>query len=89
MNKQSERDEVLKNGLIGTYAGTRISGKSYDPDGKEIEEVHEADCYCCRKDLFNPQPETQTVSVEEEFNFQALKEYWGLHVTCTLCNLPT
>ena len=46
------KDKVLKNGLIGKFNGYHIHGKSYDKNGKEIKEVHEKDCYCCRKDLF-------------------------------------
>lgn len=44
--------EVLKNGYAGQLGGYRIHGKSYDVDGNQIEEVHEEDCFCCRKNLF-------------------------------------
>ena len=49
-----QREVNLKNGLIGTLNGYRVNGKSYDPEGNEIDEVHEKDCFCCRKTLFLP-----------------------------------
>lgn len=52
MNKESDGDFILKNGVVGKFAGYRVNGKSYDTDGNEVEEIHEEDCYCCRKDLF-------------------------------------
>ena len=45
-------EKVMKNGFIGKLNGYRIHGKSYDVDGNEIDEIHEKDCFCCRKDLF-------------------------------------
>ena len=44
----------IKNGLVGQYAGFRINGKTYDADDNEVEEEHEADCVCCRKNLLTP-----------------------------------
>lgn len=41
----------MKKGLMGKFAGYRIRGKSYNPEGNLIEEKHEADCFCCRKNL--------------------------------------
>ena len=46
------KPDALKNGYIGELAGYRIGGKTYDPDGKQIEETHEKDCFCCRVNLF-------------------------------------
>ena len=46
-----EQEENLKNGYIGEFGGYRINGKSYDADGKEIDEVHKEDCFCCRNTL--------------------------------------
>ena len=51
-------DEILKNGYIGKLAGYRVNGKSYDAEGNEVEEEHEDDCLCCRKNLFTPTKET-------------------------------
>lgn len=45
------KDEALKNGYLGEFAGYRIGGKSFTPEGKEIDEVHEPDCFCCRANL--------------------------------------
>lgn len=45
--------EILKNGYIGKLAGYRVHGESYDTEGNEIHEVHEEDCVCCCKNLFN------------------------------------
>lgn len=47
-----ENEEIIKNGMVGTFGGYRLNGKTYDPNGLVIEEVHEPDCFCCRKDLF-------------------------------------
>lgn len=47
-------DEIIKNGVIGKFCGWRINGKSYDGEGNEIDDKHEEDCVCCRKNLFNP-----------------------------------
>lgn len=47
-------DEAFKNGIVGHLKGYRVNGKSYDTEGNEIEEKHEADCFCCRDDLFRP-----------------------------------
>lgn len=46
--------EPLKNGFVGTLSGFRIGGKSYGPDGNELEEKHESDCFCCRENLLAP-----------------------------------
>lgn len=43
--------KVLKNGIIGKYAGFRIHGKTYNSKGNEVKEKHGKDCFCCRKDL--------------------------------------
>lgn len=43
-----KEDEVLKNGVIGGFGGWRIHGKSYNSKGKLIDEVHDADCFCCK-----------------------------------------
>lgn len=47
-------DDAVKNGLIGDFTGWRLGGKSFDPDGNEIEETHEEDCFCCRLNLLAP-----------------------------------
>lgn len=47
-------DEAVKTGLIGDFKGWRVGGKSFDPDGNEIEEKHEDDCFCCRRNLLTP-----------------------------------
>lgn len=47
-------DLAMKNGLIGTFNGYRLGGKSYDADGKEVVEKHPADCFCCRDGLLGP-----------------------------------
>lgn len=41
-------------GYVGALRGYRFQGKSYDADGKEIAEVHEKDCFCCRENLLGP-----------------------------------
>lgn len=45
-------EEILKNGKMGDVRGYRIHGKSYDVNGNEVDEIHEEDCFCCRKNLF-------------------------------------
>jgi hypothetical protein len=44
-------DDVIKNGVIGSLAGWRLNGKSYDAYGNYIDEVHEPECFCCRANL--------------------------------------
>lgn len=48
-------EPAVKNGLVGRLDGYRLHGKSYDANGVEFEETHEANCLCCRKELFKPQ----------------------------------
>lgn len=45
-------EELLKNGEVGKIVGYRVHGRSYDTDGNEVQEVHEEECTCCRKNLF-------------------------------------
>lgn len=47
------KDEAIKNGYVGKLFGYRIHGKSYDTELNEVVEIHEEDCFCCRKNLFN------------------------------------
>jgi hypothetical protein len=49
-------DDVIKNGLVGKLMGWRFKGKSFDADGKEVDEKHEEDCFCCRESLFIGKP---------------------------------
>ena len=46
-------EEIMENGLVGNFGGYRIHGKSYDPEGNEIKEEHEVDCFCCREEIIN------------------------------------
>lgn len=39
--------------LLGEFGGYRIGGKTYDEHGNEIEEEHEEDCFCCRKNILD------------------------------------
>lgn len=52
MKKNKIKKDIIKNGFIGYFNGWRIGGKTYDPEGNEIKEKHEKDCFCCRKSLF-------------------------------------
>lgn len=36
---------------VGKFAGFRVHGKTYDPDGKETPEKHEKNCFCCRENI--------------------------------------
>lgn len=36
---------------IGMLAGYRLNGRTYDASGKEVKEIHEEDCFCCRKNV--------------------------------------
>jgi hypothetical protein len=51
-----ESEKILKMGLVGKLNGCRIHGKSYNEKGEEIEEEHEADCFCCRESLLGKHP---------------------------------
>lgn len=46
-------NNVLKNGFIGNLTKYRIQGKTYSPNGEEIQEIHEKECFCCKKNLLD------------------------------------
>jgi len=50
MKPSPKKRTVKKKGLI--FHGFRVHGKTYAPDGTLISEKHEADCFCCRDNIF-------------------------------------
>lgn len=44
-----KKEEIIKTGVVGKFAGWRVGGKTYDPEGNEIPDVHDEDCFCCTK----------------------------------------
>ena len=50
-------EEIFKNGIVGKFNGYRLGGKSYDANGKEIQEEHKEDFFCCRNKLLSNKQE--------------------------------
>lgn len=79
-------EKILKNGHVVKLAGYRVNGKSYDTEGSEIKEVHEKDCFCCRKNIMKTC--THCKKEKELSEFHANKNYKdGKHCNCKECLL--